>query len=85
VLLLLMIRSNNKKEYTLTLVTYNNTEQQEEQQQEREQQQVAGTNPTTNSGEGIDKKWLERIQPPIQAMALTSGWNESNHQFMRRH
>jgi hypothetical protein len=23
---------------------------------------VAGTNPTTNSGDGVDKKWLERIQ-----------------------
>jgi hypothetical protein len=81
-----MIRNNNKKEYTRTPVTYNNTEQQEEQQQEqeREQQQVAGTNPTTNSGNGIDK-WPEPIQPPIASMALTSGWNESNHQFGRWH
>jgi hypothetical protein len=86
VLLLLMIRSSNKKEYTLTPVTYNNTEQQEEQQQEREQereqQQVAGTNPTTNLRDGIDKKWLERIQPPICVTVLTrSGRNKSSHRI----
>jgi hypothetical protein len=39
---------------------------------------VAGTNPTTNWLNGIDK-WLEQIQPPIWVMALKSGWNKSSH------
>jgi hypothetical protein len=39
---------------------------------------VAGTYPTTNSCDGIDK-WPEPIQPPIGSMALKSGRNQSSH------